>query len=822
MICFSALPKALFAVLLVFIHGCAVVSDEISRKGPPTGLITTPPSYYSTAKARYLGEKYKENLNHIVEKIVRNPKTANLQFANNIASVGGIGFFTHSAARVPDERYLEVVLATPQTFDRKGDYSAKVQRLFSLYGADLLQILSSDIEIYQEKEVAGYGLNLSWRTLVADPSTPRVIVERAIAYLSKEKVRAFLKKEVAQNNLLGGAVIFGVEDDGPLTLVSIRAEERKPDFRPPIQEEILAAGAVKSERKASSVAQEPDQPKGQTDAAQKMEQPERQTSSATGLPTAPSPVPVVEAAKRESAPQEKTGGPTPTEKRAVPGAEVSVPSAAKASAPAVAAGVPARPSISKGEPKAMQEKPEPAGGTAPSPAPVVEAAKRESAPQEKTGGPTPTEKRAMPGAEVPVPSAAKADMSGATPGPSAQRPISAPRELPADVSGSQAKMAGAVVGQRDVAKQESPGAGSPSTPQVRDSKGKSSLSPGVAMGSGGAGSVRAVDEIRPQPASEGKSASEVTVPETKITSLAPDPRSGDKQPERSPAASKPEVKTTEREKRPPVPAPPSKAVPSAAPTGDLSAQAESVERQTPRQQIGKEKSPDVTNAAVTPTKANEKSLPAVGSTSPDRTAPAVQAGQLSPPQTEGTLETKALASSASAARALTPRSETSTVVKERIATPSPAPRIEEKAAARNLPASQTKEIADKPAREEIALLTGKVGPQPPPSKPITRSVPKRLEGYIIQLSFTDKAAAQQWAETLERRGHAVSVTEAVSSGSIRVRIGNFPGRDEAERELRSLGRDGLRGIVLNLPEGYRPRVGASASADEAESVPAVR
>src|SRR5438552_3239130 len=194
--------------------GCSLM-EESPKKTAPLGLIATPASYYSTQKARYLGGRYKENLDRLVDRIVRDPKTANLQFANNIASVGGIGFFTHSAATLPDERYLEVVLAAPETFEVNGEYSTKVSRLFTLYGSELLSILASDAEIYQEPEVAGYGLNLSWRKVVRDSGVPRVVLERAIVYLPKLRVRGFLRHDINQNDLLKYAVIFAVEEDGP-------------------------------------------------------------------------------------------------------------------------------------------------------------------------------------------------------------------------------------------------------------------------------------------------------------------------------------------------------------------------------------------------------------------------------------------------------------------------------------------------------------------------------------------------------------------------------------------------------------------------------
>jgi cell division septation protein DedD len=98
------------------------------------------------------------------------------------------------------------------------------------------------------------------------------------------------------------------------------------------------------------------------------------------------------------------------------------------------------------------------------------------------------------------------------------------------------------------------------------------------------------------------------------------------------------------------------------------------------------------------------------------------------------------------------------------------------------------------------------------NKPPARPVTKALEGYIIQLSFFEKGEAQRWAENLTGRGFAVSMTEAGGSGAFRVRIGNFPGRSEAERQLKTLSQEGLKGIVLNLPQAYHPEVRSSTEA----------
>jgi cell division septation protein DedD len=92
---------------------------------------------------------------------------------------------------------------------------------------------------------------------------------------------------------------------------------------------------------------------------------------------------------------------------------------------------------------------------------------------------------------------------------------------------------------------------------------------------------------------------------------------------------------------------------------------------------------------------------------------------------------------------------------------------------------------------------------------MVRPEPKALEGFIIQLGFNDKEKARQWAEAMERRGYAVSITEAGAEGALRVRLGNFAQRDEAERQLRSFKQEGLSGIIINLPQGFRPEARSS-------------
>jgi len=85
----------------------------------------------------------------------------------------------------------------------------------------------------------------------------------------------------------------------------------------------------------------------------------------------------------------------------------------------------------------------------------------------------------------------------------------------------------------------------------------------------------------------------------------------------------------------------------------------------------------------------------------------------------------------------------------------------------------------------------------------------RTQGVGVQFAFNDKEKARRWAEGMEKRGYAVSITEAGAEGALRVRLGNFVQRDDAERQLRNFKQEGLNGIIINLPQGFRPEARSS-------------
>lgn len=558
----------LLAVLPLVLGGCALFDDLGRAKPSNTGLIATPPTYYSTAKARYLGGRYKDNLDRIVERIVRNGKTSSLQFANNISSVGGIGFFTHSATKTADERYLEVVLATPENFETKGSHSDKVNRVFSLFGLDLLAVLSGDNDIYQDSELTGYGLNLAWRNVIAEPTGSRVMLERAIIYLPKEKARGFVRNQISQPELLAEATIFAVEEDGPLNLVSYRPPQVRPELRPAIREDNI----------------------GPADLATR--------------PPAPAAAPAVALEAAASA-------------EVLPGKDL----------PAKIA--PPRP------PGSMLQKT--------TPLPVKSLA-----------------------AEPSVPVAA------------AREPIQPPPATSLAMKQAAAAKGGGASGRTNR-----------STAETKDSS------------DGG-------EKSSPKPAAIASERTERIAPSPKVTVEAPKPAALDIASQGT-AAAPVELKPF---------------LPPVAPVEAMPAQARPTVAKTPAQDL------------------------------PNSDAPAVAIPAVSPPP------------------------------------------VVDKAPV-------------KPAPARVASLTNKPMETAPVKATVARPAPRPLEGFIIQLAFNDKERAQRWAEGMEKKGYAVSLTEAGTEGALRVRLGNFVARDDAEKQLRAIKQEGLNGIILNLPQAFRPEARSS-------------
>jgi cell division protein FtsN len=850
--------KSYWLLVAWLASGCAFMSDSAVKKPAPTGLIATPESYYSTAKARYLGSKYKDNLDRLTERIVRNSTTSQLQFANNISSVGGIGFFTHSATKTPDERYLEVVLAMPETFETKGEYSDKVNQLFSRYGYDLLSILAGDGEIYEDKELAGYGLNLTWRNVISDSPANRVTLARAIIYFHKERVANFLRRKVSGNELLGDAVIFAMEDDGPLNLVSYQPREIKPDFRPAIREDNLVAGtpAAKSSAPPQSAAEaaKPSGQKLEVDATKRdmPASPGTAGSQSAGEnpqvdPSAfPTPDSLLISQPVENAKIAEQPAPARLDAEQEKLARAKQPVEARSIKPVPETILPKPASPNLSESALKLERPKDTGKAPVAAAAPIAKAEPAKLPSEKT---LPEPHRAENAASKPL-----ADSPKQTPSPRAE--ISLPQK-PAETPAAETKNI----------ESQSKRAENREKPAVAD------LAPKPA-------SVPAVPKLQ-----EAKSA-EIAATSSPVAET-PAPRSVER---KVPAIAPPPAKTEMREPAiEPVPSAvastskeASKAAqkPAAAPVFDAA-------KQTPSPAIAlapMAKSPapvevkavDIPKAPVEETKIETKSR-AIGAPLAAKTdAPAavavapesVRVAEIKRPEiaavrppAEKPVETPVARKAEPAAPPPVAKTEVREAIKpapvpvvapnqERVVPaagttkvtevrrpemaaarpptekpaeilaanktePAPPPTLKTEAREMNKPAVPAPVIAPKqdrivatPAPEQLALARTPSAPSVE-SAPLARPAPKPLQGFIIQVAFADKQKAQSWAEKMTQRGYAVSVTEAGAEGALRVRLGNFSLREEAERQLQSFKQEGMSGIIINLPQAFRPEARSS-------------
>jgi hypothetical protein len=583
----------------ILVGGCTIQDGDTKRQLSAASLIATPPSHYSTPKARYLGEKYHGKLDRLIEMIIANPKTSKLQFANNLGSSGGMGFFTHSAVKATDERFLEVVLGTGENLEA-GEYSVKVARLFSLYGRELLIILTSDLEIYNDRELSGYGLNFTWRAMGSRMST-----ERAIVYFPKDKVKAYLRQDIGENTLLAEAIIFVIEPEGQASLLSFRPQEPAPDVRAPIQEQVLSPAPTKARPDVKPVLAR------------------RPVNSREGIKPATN-------AKESSAGEEK------------------------------------------------RER---------------SASESETAPKEIT--PTST--------------------------------LVTKEEIVSDI------IIAPVVGD----KTEAVG-----TASARES---------------GSKSVKSIMPIT--------SAVETTEPASPALEF-PQP-----QVEGKALQSKLQLENKEGN------------------TSELSSLVE-IRKAKDQNELHPKMAGSQTPDPVGESRADEASkpdseihaLPALGS---------IQIQSWSPNQAQAGSEVDELGEIASIARIQPKLARTET------AAPAPITPSELQSGGADT-IEQQPVVAHEKRTENI-----------PEIKSLVKPMPKALEGYIIQVPFKDRSEARTWADIFDRRGYAVSMTEAGGGESLRVRIGNFRLRDDAERQLKSIREDGLTGIILNLPQAYRREIHSS-------------
>jgi len=783
--------------------GCTMQDSGSVKKPAPSGLISTPVSYYSTAKAKYLAAKYKENLDRIIEQVVRNPKTAPLQFANNIASVGGIGFFTHSATKTADERYLEVVLATPETFETKGDYSEKVQRLFSLYGFDLLRILSGDGELYQDGELAGYGLNLAWRNVVADPAGNRVILARAIIYLPKDKVRTYLKSEIKQNELLADAVIFGEEEDRPLTLVSYRPQDMQPDVRPAIREDNLTVAADSRPSQVAPSANSKLSP-GLTNQLTETAKAE----SAKANDSAVEPIPSIEAELTKQEPQVVLSL-EPLKNEESKSSELALVGGDKS--PSITSAATTDPKGRLQSSRSATEK-------------ITESkVSTPNRPDKKTETKQPTNSRAKTSDSAMERQAAATTLkSSVLPEPTVNTLIEEPQNKLAETVESSVVAPPTKVSSFEKAKipvaeipvaQVKPQMETPKQSELNEKAGEPvNLLPAKNTSFPSRNEMDTI--LIPQMVTKNDSARETSARETRTISKAgaqPLTTSKNEAVTSESAASKPAAEKTasvretakaQIETAKPKPEPTT--APATAVQKSLDVTAHELVSNTATKSSTEKVSTNTAEKTALPAVAakpmversvpDKKNTPSDAETAPSKARPLQESVSLSPrpepaqkaaPEAMVRQQKQDQAEQVEARTAAKPAEVSSAQTKT---TPSAAAAPE---------ASQKKQ-----APEQLALLR-KPADVIVENKPAMHAL-KPLEGFVIQIAFNDKDKAQHWAEGMERRGFTVSITETGTEGALRVRLGNFVVRDDAERQLRSFKQEGMNGIIINLPQGFQP------------------
>jgi cell division septation protein DedD len=584
-------------------------------------------------------------------------------------------------------------------------------------------------------------LNLAWRTVVAEGSANRIGIARAVIYFQKEPALNFVRQKINAHELLANAVIFAVDNDGPLQLVSFEPRETKPDYRPAIREDNLAATSV-----GSKAAQAADSGAGVADTKLKTE------GNAEIAKADP-------AAVAEQKPSGKSAKPNRTEspaaaklapataqaRQALPGAtnEAAVKPAQTQEAGRDAARTESPARKDKAEPVTT---PPPAAKTSPAPAKVAPV------PEEKSE----KSKPAVPAAEI------------ASKTPATSTPV-----LPSDGAGKARPAESAITAIKpalDVKKNQ------PAAKSVAERSQEAAPAATVAMAANLAKAKSQDEELQRQESVAAPSASlkapvsaggesDVIAPaavarlESREVS-AEQSGAADSEPARAVAAEEkaapvspapepiPEVKQAQEPDGAGVPTPGASAKTTLAPPAPAAVKLPEAEK---------------TETGVAP-RSTAKSPEAGISPEPPKTPPAISVA----------------------------KDETESI----------------QAAAPEAPAPVEEKTVEKPAPEQLASIPKPIEATVETSA-LARPVPKPLEGFIIQIAFRDKEKAQSWAEKMAQRGYAVSVTAAGSEGSLRVRLGNFGLRDEAERQLKNFKQDGMNGIIINLPQAFRP--GAASS-----------
>ncbi|HWP58710.1 MAG TPA: SPOR domain-containing protein [Candidatus Acidoferrales bacterium] len=805
----SKRPAAMAIALCALVLSRCSLYEPAPPKASTAGLVVTPVSTYSTLKARGLAQRYKDNLERIVVEIVRSPVTAKLQFSNNIVSTGGIGFFTHSASQSADERYLELILAAPEVFDDSVGFGPKLDRLMAQYGGELLRILLSETAIYNDPEVAGYGLNFFWRTAARGDSGPQVIFERGVVYFRKDEARRFLDQKLTREALLSNSVIFATRGNSPPQLVAYSAGRAAPALSVPTPQEKATDAAVAA---LTSPIKEKDI------LAEAGQKPEEKIAT--------------------PAPQPKTAR-APSAGKAAPFEQISKPPEGKTSpekpgkeavreAPAKYSAVPDTPKAEKHTDKAQG-------------AQASTAREEKTTAKEESRSPATVQKTESAAAPIRQPPAVAGAVKPPEPAGGAKQPDASVKETSIAEKASPPQPKGVSAEVQASAKQP---AGELREKAEKGLFAASRDRPEASAGQG-AEKPRSRESIKEEP-TKTPPAAPVQKPEESRPAVAKKPSEPIAKAETPPVSPRPHVEEPPAEARAPAASgiartpeasPPKEAPPPAKlpPAGASSAPAPEAAPKAKAQ-------PESALSARETLPATGRAAPEISTRSAESSAIA-PAGKAAEERQKPSSETKAAAEHPAAKQSIEKAPLKQEAPVSTRAEPKPDQSVAEKkepvqqaTAPKELSGTQTKRAAVEAPREkqDLAKSFDDTAPSPKPRDPDDQAASgkseaaisagklqpasvarekantdpgqvqlalKPVEGYAVQILFLQRAEAQRWAEILSREGYPISLTATGDGESVRLRVGSFASQAPASGLLERLRKQGLSGFVVHVPKG---------------------
>lgn len=152
---------------------------------------------------RDLALKYYKNLEALIEEVRKVYLVEDFEFFER-----QVGFF--KGPKGEQGSYLGLGAFTEERFDTSTtNRNKRVATMFAKYGNPLLQVMSSQEEVFDDARLKGVKLYLTyWKKNVAKQLYGKGETEWVEFYLSKEDVRRYLAKDITDQALLDNNEVF--------------------------------------------------------------------------------------------------------------------------------------------------------------------------------------------------------------------------------------------------------------------------------------------------------------------------------------------------------------------------------------------------------------------------------------------------------------------------------------------------------------------------------------------------------------------------------------------------------------------------------------